>query len=159
MLARPPVKGSDHEYGITSPQAEIKRTTNLPFINLKPIPNIRHPTPWNSIVQFVLVFQYPVVDLAVITYCFSWYWWITSIMTMVPAAYPMYIPSIQGLLFIGLLLGTLFAELACSGTLSDWIVHKLRVRNEGIQVAETRLWLAYPGALLSGGKFPSPQAE
>jgi hypothetical protein len=155
MLARAWVKESGHGWGFAPPRVEVKRTTNLPFINLRPIPGMRHPRPWDSIVRFVLTFRYPVVVLAVSVYCFSWYWWVLSIITMIPAAYPVYTPSIQGLLFTGLLLGTWFAELFCSGTLSDWIVRKLSERNGGVRVAETRLWLAYPGALLSASEFPA----
>ncbi|KAL9632231.1 MAG: hypothetical protein Q9164_005450 [Protoblastenia rupestris] len=68
---------------------------------------------------------------------------------MFPAAYPTYTPQIQGLLFLGLLLGTLFSEAFCSGRLSDWIASKLAARNYGIRTPEMRLWLAYPAALLS----------
>lgn len=151
MLARSTPKEVYQEYGFL--QVEVERTTNLSFINVKPLPGMRHPRPWDSLVRFFLTFQYPVIVLPVIAYCFSWYWWILSIITMIPAAYPTYAPSVQGCLFTGLLLGTWFAELVCSGTLSDWIVRKLTARNGGVQVAEARLWLAYPGALLSAGKF------
>jgi hypothetical protein len=153
MLSRPAPKEAYQEYGF--PQVDIERTTNLSFISLKPLPGMRHPRPWDSLVRFGLTFQYPVIVLPVIAYCFTWYWWILSIIAMIPAAYPTYVPSIQGFLFTGLLLGTWFAELVCSGTLSDWIVRKLADRNGGVQVAEARLWLAYPGALLSAGKFPA----
>jgi hypothetical protein len=57
------------------------------------------------------------------------------------------------LFFLGLILGTLFTEAFCSGRLSDWIVLKLAKKNGGVKVAEMRLWLAYPGALLSASEF------
>jgi hypothetical protein len=139
--------------GYAAPRPEIERTTNLSFINIKPVPGMRHPRPWDSIIHFVLTFRYPVVVFAVAVYCFSWYWWALSITAMIPAAYPNFTPTIQGFLFTGLLLGTWFAELFCSGTLSDQIVRKLAERNGGVRMAETRLWLAYPGALLSASKF------
>jgi hypothetical protein len=153
MLARAAMKETSRGWGCTSPQLEIERTTNLSFINIKPVPGMRHPRPWDSMIRFGLTFKYPVVVLAVVIYCFSWYWWVLSIITMIPAAYPNFTPTIQGFLFTSLLLGTWFAELFCSGTLSDWIVRKLTERNGGVRVAETRLWLAYPGALLSASKF------
>jgi hypothetical protein len=153
MLARAAMKESGRGWGYTTPRPEIERTTNLSFINIKPIPGIRHPRPWDSMIHFGLTFRYPVVVFAVAVYCFSWYWWALSIITMIPAAYPNFTPTIQGFLFTGLLLGTWFAELFCSGTLSDWIVRKLTERNGGVRMAETRLWLAYPGALLSASKF------
>ena len=131
---------------------QLKRTTTLSFINVAPIPGIHHPRPWDSLLRFGRTFQYPVVVLTVFVFCFSWYWWILSIITQVPAAYPNYSPSEQGLLFIGLLAGAWFAELCCSGTLSDWLVQRLS-KKTGIRAAETRLWLAYPAALLSAGKL------
>ncbi|KAI9810661.1 MAG: hypothetical protein M1827_006120 [Pycnora praestabilis] len=84
-------------------EVDLKRTTKLPFINVKPVPGMRHPKPWDSF----------------------------------------------GLLFLGLLLGTLFSEVFCSGRLSDWLVARLTKQNGGVRVAEMRLWLAYPAALLS----------
>ena len=42
------------------------------------------------------MFQYPVVVIAVLGYCFMWYWWILSILTMLPAAYASDSPQIQG---------------------------------------------------------------
>ncbi|KAL9125054.1 MAG: hypothetical protein Q9217_005693 [Psora testacea] len=128
---------------------DLPRTTSLVFLNIRPIPGMRHPKPWDSIIRFVLTFKYPVAVISILTYCFTWYWWILSIITMLPAAYPTYKPQIQGLLFIGLLLGTLFSEALCSGRLSDYIVAKLAGKRHGMRVPEMRLWLAYPAALLS----------
>ncbi|KAI4180247.1 MAG: hypothetical protein L6R41_007355 [Letrouitia leprolyta] len=135
---------------------ELKRTTKLVILNFKPIPGMRHPKPWDSVLRFVLTFQYPVVVIGVLIYCFAWYWWILSIITMIPAAYVQYSPQIQGLLFLGLLLGTLFSEMFMSGRLSDYIVAKLAKRNNGVRQPEMRLWLAYPAALLSASKGSSP---
>lgn len=133
-------------------QVDLKRTKQLFFFNLKPVPGMRHPKPWDSVLRFIFTFKYPVVVIGVFTYCFAWYWWILSVITMLPAAYLQYSPQIQGLLFIGLLLGTLFSEIFCSGRLSDFIVMKLAKKNSGVRVPEMRLWLAYPAALLSAGK-------
>ena len=130
-------------------EVEPKRTTKLSFINIQPVPGMRHPKPWDSMIRFALTFKFPIVVVAVGIYCFTWYWWILSIITMLPAAYVSYSPQIQGLLFIGLLLGTLFSEIFCSGRLSDSIVLKLAKKNDGIRLPEMRLWLAYPAALLS----------
>ena len=129
----------------------LTRTRHLRFLNVRPVPGMRHPKPWDSIFRFVMTFKFPVVVIAVGVYCFAWYWWILSIITMLPAAYISYSPQIQGLLFLGLLLGTLFAELFCSGRTSDYIMLKLTKKNNGVRVPEMRLWLAYPAALLSAG--------
>ncbi|KAI9832279.1 MAG: hypothetical protein M1819_004457 [Sarea resinae] len=128
---------------------DLKRTKKLFFINIRPVPGMRHPKPWDSVMRFLQTLRFPVVVIAVLIYCFAWYWWILSIITEIPYAYIQYRPQIQGLLFIGLLLGTLFSELFCSGRLSDWLILRLTKRNKGVRVAEMRLWLAYPAALIS----------
>lgn len=131
---------------------ELKRTSMLFFLNFQPVPGMRHPKPWDSFIRFVLTLKFPIVVIGVLTYCFAWYWWVLSIITMLPAAYVQYSPQIQGLLFLGLLLGTLFSEMCCSGRLSDYIVTKLAKKNDGSRAPEMRLWLAYPAALLSAGR-------
>ncbi|KAJ5587469.1 uncharacterized protein N7459_003234 [Penicillium hispanicum] len=127
----------------------LARTKELPFVNLRPIPGMRHPKPWDSIFRFVLTFQFPTIVIAVLGYSFVWYWWILSVITMVPAAYASYTPLIQGLLFLGLFLGTIISELCCSGRLSDYIVKKLTKNNGNVRVAEMRLWLAYPAIVVT----------
>jgi hypothetical protein len=136
--------------------SELCRTKNLPFINWRPIPGMRHPKLWDSITRFVLAFQLPAVVIAVVGYCFAWYWWVLSVITMIPAAYATYTPLIQGLLFLGLFLGTLLSEIGCSGRLSDFIVEKLSKRNGNIRVPEMRLWLAYPAILITTGVHGLP---
>lgn len=134
-------------------QSNLCRTKCLPFINLRPVPGMRHPKPWDSITRFFLTFQLPSVSMAVIGYCFLWYWWILSVITMVPAAYVNYSPLIQGLLFLGLLLGTILSEISCSGRLSDYIVEKLAKKQGNVRVAEMRLWLVYPAILITAGRL------
>lgn len=152
MLSRMPVAAGviDREQ-YDALEINLKRTNNLKFLNVSPVPGMRHPKPWDSIFRFLMTFKFPVVVVAVGVYCFTWYWWILSIITMLPAAYISYTPQIQGLLFLGLLLGTLFAEVFCSGRMSDYIVLRLAQKNNGVRVPEMRLWLAYPAALLSAG--------
>ena len=123
--------------------SNLPRTKKLPFINIKPVPGMQHPRPWDSIVRFFVMFRFPAIVLAVVTYCFGWYWWILSVITMLPAAYPQYSPLIQGLLFIGMLLGTLFSEAVLGGRLSDAIVKRLALKHGG-RSPEMRLWLIYP---------------
>jgi len=159
MLSQlPPVLESpdvtDSEKHESTPQradreVDLRRTKTLPFLNFTPIPGLKHPKPWDTPIRFLLTFKQPVVVLAVVGYSFIWYWWILSVITMIGAAYIDYTPLIQGLLFIGLLLGTVFSEVFCSGTLSDWIVARLAKKNGGVRVAEMRLWLAYPAILLT----------
>lgn len=133
-------------------QSDLRRTKCLPFVNLRPVPGMRHPKPWDSITRFFLTFKFPTVSIAVIGYSFVWYWWVLSVITMVPAAYVNYTPLIQGLLFLGLLLGTIVSEIFCSGQLSDYIVEKLAQKRGNVRVAEMRLWLAYPAILVTAGR-------
>lgn len=79
------------------------------------------------------------------------YWWILSVITYLPAAYPNYTPQIQGLLFLGLILGTMTSEALCSGTLGDTIMLKFAKANGGVRLAECRLWLIYPAVAISAG--------
>ncbi|KAF3384880.1 Protein HOL1, partial [Penicillium rolfsii] len=130
-------------------QSDLRRTKSLPFINLRPIPGMRHPKPWDSITRFFITFQFLPVSIAVIGYSFVWYWWVLSVITMVPAAYANYTALIQGLLFLGLFLGTIISEIFCSGRLSDYIVEKLARKRGNVRVAEMRLWLAYPAILVT----------
>lgn len=81
------------------------------------------------------------------------YWWVLSIITYIPVAYVQYKPETQGLLFIGLILGTLISELLFSGTLSDILMAKIAKRNDGVRIPEARLWLMYPAIVLSAGKL------
>lgn len=74
---------------------------------------------------------------------------VVTVLTMVPAAYSEYKIQIQGLFFVGPLIGVLFAEAFCSGRLSDWLVMRLANRNGDQRTPEMRLWLGYPAAVLS----------
>ncbi|KAK5077894.1 hypothetical protein LTR51_000076 [Lithohypha guttulata] len=136
--------------GTDASVSELPRTKKLPFVNVvRPVPGMRHPKPWDSVIRFALTFKFLAVVVAVLSYCFLWYWWVLSVITMLPAAYLDYTPLIQGLLFIGLLLGTLFAEICLGGRLSDNLVARLAKQNGGQRLPEQRLWLAYPGGILT----------
>ncbi|KAL2258618.1 hypothetical protein VTK26DRAFT_8018 [Humicola hyalothermophila] len=127
----------------------LRMTKTLPFLNVTPLAGIMHPRPYDTILRFVKTFKYAVVPLAIMTYCFGWYWWVLSVVTLVPVAYETYSPQIQGLLYLGLIVGTLLSEVFCSGRLSDWIVIRLAKSNHNQKTAEMRLWLAYPAAVLT----------
>ena len=79
-----------------------------------------------------------------------------SIITMIPAAYADKSPQIQGLLFIGLLVGTLVSEIFFSGRLSDWLSTRLARKHNNVRVPEMRLWFMYPSLVLSASKFGAP---
>ncbi|KAL4974747.1 major facilitator superfamily domain-containing protein [Aspergillus desertorum] len=130
-------------------EINIPRTKTLPFLNFRPLPSLPAAPFYTPVLRFMYLFALPTIPLAVLGYSFLWYWWVLSVITMLPAAYPSYSPSIQGLLFIGLLLGTVVSEVLCSGRLSDALVAKLAKRNGGVRVAEMRIWGVYPAALIT----------
>lgn len=140
-----------------NPENEHKqptRTKTLPFLNISPLPALSTPRLTTTLTRFLYTFTLPTIPLAVLGYGFLWYWWVLSVITMIPAAYPQYTPLIQGLLFLGLLVGTVVSEVCCSGRLSDYIVKRLAKRNGGVRVAEMRLWLVYPAVFVTAGSFP-----
>lgn len=128
---------------------DISRTINLPFLNLRPVPGVGVQKPYDALFYFLKTWTYPNIAISIFFYSFAMYWWILSIITYLPVAYAQYRPEIQGLLFIGLILGTLAAELLCSGHLSDIIVLRLAKRNNNIRLAEMRLWLIYPSIIIT----------
>ncbi|KIW11202.1 hypothetical protein PV08_10502 [Exophiala spinifera] len=135
-----------HDGGST---LDMKRTKQLPWLNIRKIPGVAHPKPWETLITFCKLWAYPRLAVSVCGYIFLHYWWIVALLSMIPAAYYEYKIQIQGLFFTGPLIGVIFGELFCSGRLSDYIVARLSQRNGGIRKPEMRLWLGYPGALLS----------
>jgi len=128
-----------------------------PWFNYRPIPGLQHPRIWETTVRCFKLFAYPNVALSIMFYCWTWYWFILCVITMVPAAYPSYSPQIQGLLFLGLIVGTVIAEAFFSGSLSDRLVRYLsrkRARSNedpdasvdahSMRSPEMRLWLYWP---------------
>ncbi|KAL3432598.1 major facilitator superfamily domain-containing protein [Aspergillus tetrazonus] len=146
----------ENSTAVTDGDVDIPRTKALPFLNLRPLPALPTVPFYTPLVRFMYLFTLPTIPLAVLGYSFLWYWWVLSVITMLPAAYPSYSPSIQGLLFIGLLLGTVVSEVLCSGRLSDALVARLAKRNGGVRVAEMRIWGVYPAILITAG-MPTPQ--
>lgn len=66
------------------------------------------------------------------------------VITMLPAAYPTWQPQIQGLLVIGMIIGTIVAEITCSGALSDFLVTRFSHGIPARRQPEMRLWLLIP---------------
>ncbi|EED14835.1 MFS transporter, putative [Talaromyces stipitatus ATCC 10500] len=131
---------------ITEP---ISKKSRLGCFVIRKAPNVPHPKPWTTTIQFFNLFRYPTIVISVLGYCFLQYWWICGISTLIPDAYINDSPRTQGLLLIGLLVGLLVAEVVCSGNLSDKLMSYLAKRNGGIRVPEMRLWLGYPAAVVS----------
>jgi len=68
---------------------------------------------------------------------------------MIPAAWPSFSSESQGLLLIGMILGTVTAELFFSGSLSDHLVRRLSRGVVEKRTPEMRLWLFIPAAATS----------
>lgn len=68
---------------------------------------------------------------------------------MEPMAYGNYSVQVQGLLFLGMIVGIIVAEVFFSGRVSDWIVAFQAKRRGGIRIPEMRLWQGYPAAVIS----------
>jgi MFS family permease len=66
---------------------------------------------------------------------------------MLPGAYPDYNPQVQGLLFLGFIVGTLISEMLFSGGLSDYLVQRTARKNNGERIPEKRLLLYFPAAI------------
>ncbi|KAI6779418.1 MFS transporter [Emericellopsis cladophorae] len=126
-----------------------RRTKSLALANVMPVPGVKHPKPWDTLIRFVKTFKYLVVTVSIMAYCFGWYWWVLSVVTLIPIAYPTFSPQSQGLLYIGLIVGTIVSEVLCSGRLSDWLIIQLVKRSDRPKTPEMRLWFAYPAAVLT----------
>ncbi|KAI5362814.1 Putative major facilitator superfamily, MFS transporter superfamily [Septoria linicola] len=141
--------GAAYSKEIPVVQEGVRRTKSLQYINVQPLPGMNHPKVWDTVVRFGKTFKYAIVPISVMVYCFGWYWWLLSIVTLIPVAYGSYPPHTQGLLFIGLIVGTLFSEIFCSGSLSDWLIVKLAARSGKGKTPEMRIWLLYPASVLT----------
>ncbi|EFX05775.1 major facilitator superfamily transporter [Grosmannia clavigera kw1407] len=139
------------EFGPSNNASEetIHRTRDLPFINIRRIKGLVYPKIWAPWVVVFKLWGYPNIVISIMAYVYGQYWWIVSVMTVEPLAYVTDTPQVQGLLFIGLLVGVLFAEVFCSGHASDKLVMILARRNNSIRQPEMRLWLGYPAVFLS----------
>jgi MFS family permease len=80
----------------TTSKPIVRRTKELSFANVTPLPGIKHPKPYDTIIRFAKTFKYAVVSISVMTYCFGWYWWVLSVVTLLPIAYETYSPQSQG---------------------------------------------------------------
>jgi multidrug resistance protein len=75
---------------------DLRKTKQLPFANVSPLPGIKHPALYDTIIRFIKTFKYIVVPISIMAYCFGWYWWVLSVVTLVPIAYETYSANIQG---------------------------------------------------------------
>lgn len=126
-----------------------KEARRHPFLNYRPLPEKERTKPWGYFIRFLQMFRYYDIAIAVVYFCWTYYWWVLTVITMVPAAYEQYAADIQGLLFIGLIVGTVISEIFLSGSLSDRLVARLAAKNNGIRTPEQRLWLMHPASVLT----------
>lgn len=126
-----------------------KSERQIRFLNFRSITAQARLVPWSGFSDCFAMFKHLEVAVIVIYYCWTFYWWMLTVITMLPAAYAQYSASVQGLLFLGLIIGTLISEAFLSGSLSDRLVNRLASRNDGERIPEQRLWLVYPAAVLT----------
>jgi len=76
----------------------VRRTKGLAWTNVKPLPGMGHPKVWDTLVRFAKTWKFSVVSVSVMAYCFAFYWWVLSVVTLVPVAYAETYPEphIQG---------------------------------------------------------------
>ncbi|CAE6486768.1 unnamed protein product [Rhizoctonia solani] len=119
----------------------------LPWLNFRTL--LTRPKPWDSMLHFLRLFAFPNIAVPIVFYCWTWYWFILCVITMLPGAYPDYNPQVQGLLFLGFIVGTLISEMLFSGGLSDYLVQRAMQKTNGERVPEKRLLLYFPAAILT----------
>ncbi|CAE6411749.1 unnamed protein product [Rhizoctonia solani] len=122
-------------------------TKALPWLNFRTL--LTRPKPWDSTFHFLRLLAFPNIAITIIFYCWTWYWFILCVITMLPGAYPDYNPQVQGLLFLGFIVGTLISEMLFSGGLSDYLVQRAMQKTNGERVPEKRLLLYFPAAILT----------
>lgn len=54
--------------------AAIKRTKTLPYVNVLPVPALKYPKPWDSVIRFLKTFKFVVLPISIGVFCFGWYW-------------------------------------------------------------------------------------
>lgn len=80
---------------LPGPTALPRRTKQLPFINVAPVPGLERLSLNRSISELFDVLKHFTVPISIATYCFGWYWWIMCVITMVPTAYTEFSAQIQ----------------------------------------------------------------
>lgn len=107
------------------------------------------PPLYSTTLRFVRLHSFPNIAIPIMFYCWAWYLFILCVITMFPSAYPTYKPQIQGLLFLGFIIGTLTAEFFSSGALSDRLVRRLTKNGQKERTPEMRLPLYAPAAIFT----------
>lgn len=50
----------------------LRRTTTLPFLNIKPVPGIKHPPIWETVWRFIQTWRLSAVSVTLATFAFGW---------------------------------------------------------------------------------------
>ncbi|KAF3808856.1 putative MFS-type transporter [Colletotrichum gloeosporioides] len=129
----------------------VKRTKSLRFWKVQQLQVGSRRRTFMTAIRFMKLLTQPRLMCAIIPYIFFQYWWVVSILTMGPVAYAQYSTQTQGLLWLGLISGTITIEIVCSGRMLDNIASRLAKSNNDIMTPAMYLWLAYPATLLGAG--------
>lgn len=112
-----------------------------------PLFNVSEYCPARDCIQLDLVFGKHSTLISILPRSHLLLKWIMCVITMLPVAYPTWKPQIQGLLTLGMIVGTVIAEGTCSGRLSDMLVRRFSGGVPERRRPEVRLWLLIPAVL------------
>ena len=79
-------RGGGKEAGVAAAGAVV-RTKEVKRWNVKPLEGMAHPRVWDTLIRFGKTWRLTVVAASIVVYCFGWYWWVLSVVTLVPVAY------------------------------------------------------------------------
>ena len=81
MLSKPPMATSTDETSVhieivgrhrsDASEVHLPRTKKLFFLNHTPIPGMRHPAPYDSILRFIMTWKFLAVSITVPAFCFT----------------------------------------------------------------------------------------
>ncbi|KXH52128.1 major facilitator superfamily transporter [Colletotrichum nymphaeae SA-01] len=115
--------------------ANVKRTKNLMLWEVRQLQVGSKRRMFMTSIRFMKLVAEPRFVCAIIPYIFFQYWCTEA----------------QGLLWLGLILGTVTIEIVCSGRMLDKLASRLARSKNDIIAPSMYLWLAYPAALLGAG--------
>ncbi|KAG8908080.1 hypothetical protein FRB99_000524 [Tulasnella sp. 403] len=116
-------------------------------LNLRRIPGLVTPRPWDYILRFFHMFTFP--NVAVSTILYAWGWMGTFYFALALVNTPPHDGDQRTSFHVGLVGGIFLSEIFFSGTLSDIIVKYITKRRKIPRNPEMRLWLMWPAGVLS----------
>ncbi|KAG8894535.1 hypothetical protein FRB99_001196 [Tulasnella sp. 403] len=136
-------EATERAFDIPDPTNVVPTKEHPPFLNLRPMPGLVTPRPWDYILRFFRMFTFPNVTISIIFYAWGWYgtFYFALILLQSMKSSP--------LLLVSLIISTFLSEVFLSGTLSDAIVKYITRSRKIPRRPEMRLWLMWPAGVLS----------